>query len=485
MNHATRPDAPTLAHDLALFTDLYELTMCQGYLLSGRADLPVSCDYFSRTTPFEGGWTIFAGLDELLSQLRALRFEPAHIDALHALKIFKPEFLKFLSTWRFEADVDAVREGELVFPLEPALRVTGRIFDAQLIESLLLNTLNFCSLIATKASRIKYAAGQLPVVEFGLRRAQGLGALQATRAAFIGGVDATSNLLAAHQWGLDVVGTHAHAWVQSFGDELTAFRAMAEHYPERCVLLVDTYNTLHSGIPNAIIVARELAARGHKLAAIRLDSGDLAYLSKKARAQLDAAGLSDVKIYVTNQLDEHLIKSLLDQGAPIDLFGVGTRLVTGHPDAALDGVYKMGRIDGADCLKISDNFTKVNLPGDKALYRFLQEDGSFYGDGIALGHESAPDTIYHPFFPEQSSRVAHRAHESLLRPVMRAGQPVAPATHPLDARAYAIAQLKRLPDEHKRFANPHTYKVGVSKGLLDLRASVYAETRARTTPEAP
>jgi nicotinate phosphoribosyltransferase len=484
MNPDTRPAAPTLARELALFTDLYELTMCQGYLLSGRADVRVSCDYFSRTTPFSGGWTVFAGLDELLSQLSSLRFEPDHLDALRSLRVFKPEFLDFLSSWRFEADVDAVREGELVFPLEPALRVTGRIFDAQLIESLLLNTLNFCSLIATKASRIKHAAGERPVVEFGLRRAQGLGALQASRAAAIGGVDATSNVLAAHQWGLDVVGTHAHAWVQSFGDELAAFRAMAQHYPERCVLLVDTYNTLHSGIPNAITVARELAAAGHKLDAIRLDSGDLAYLSKKARAQLDAAGLPHVKIYATNQLDEHLIKSLLDQGAPIDLFGVGTRLVTGHPDAALDGVYKMGVVGGEPCLKISDNFTKVNLPGDKALYRFLQEDGTLYGDAIALGHERAPDIIYHPFFPEQSSRVAHRAHESLLRPVMRAGQLSDAPVHPLTARAYCRAQLARLPDEHKRFANPHTYKVGVSKALLDLRASVYAATRARTTPDA-
>jgi nicotinate phosphoribosyltransferase len=472
----------SLLHDLPLFTDLYELTMCQGYLLSGRAHTPVTCDYFSRTTPFQGGWTIFAGLDELLDQLASLSFSPDHLDALRALGPFKQEFLDHLASWRFQADIEAFHEGELVFPLEPALRLKGSIFDAQIVESLLLNTLNFHSLIATKASRIKLAAGERPVVEFGLRRAQGLGAVQATRAAIIGGIDATSNVLAAAQHGLDAVGTHAHTWVQSFGDELAAFRALAQHYPDRCVLLVDTYNTLHSGIPHAITVAHELAQRGHQLLAIRLDSGDLAYLSKKARGMLDAAGLQYVKIYVTNQLDEHLIKSLLDQGAPIDLFGVGTRLITGHPDAALDGVYKMSVVNGTPCLKISDNFTKVNLPGEKTIYRFLQEDGTFYGDAIALADEPVPNTIFHPFFPEQSSRVAHRAHQHLLAPVMRAGQRLIPPASPTDARAFCRARLALLPDEHKRFANPHTYKVGVSKGLLDLRSATFNATRARTQP---
>jgi nicotinate phosphoribosyltransferase len=329
-----------------LYTDLYELTMVQGYFLSGTHETQASFDYFYRENPFKGGYVIFAGLQNFLEALETFSYSVEDLKFLKSLGYFQAPFLEYLKGFRFKGQVHSVREGEVVFPLEPMARVEGTLLETQLIETLMLNFLNFESLIATKASRMVSASRGRRVVDFGLRRAQGLAGIQASRAAYIGGVDGTSNVYAALEFGLPPSGTQAHSWVQSFPDELTAFRRFAEIYPKQCILLVDTYNTLKSGVPNAITVAKEMEAKREKLVGIRLDSGDLAYLSKHARALLDEAELHYVKIVVSNQLDEHLIKSLLDQGAPINAFGVGTNLVTGQDTPALDGVYKLALLDG-------------------------------------------------------------------------------------------------------------------------------------------
>jgi nicotinate phosphoribosyltransferase len=315
---------------------------------------------------------------------------------------FKPEFLEYLNDFSFSGNIHSVKEGEIIFPYEPVLRVDGNIIECQLIESLLLNILNFESLIATKAFRIKLVSGNNIFSDFGLRRAQGFGAIHASRAACIGGATSTSNVLAGKLFGIPVSGTQAHSWIQSFDSELEAFREYAKVHPENSILLVDSYDTLKSGVPNAIIVAKEMEARGQQLSGIRLDSGHLAYLSKKARKMLDNAGLQKVKIIASNQLNEHVIKTLLqDQFAAIDAFGIGTELVTGKSDAALDGVYKLVEIDGQPKMKFSENIEKNTLPSKKQLYRFFDENGKFYRDAISHENENPNEinTIYHPLHP--------------------------------------------------------------------------------------
>ncbi len=456
-----------ISRHAGLYTDLYELTMGQGYFLSGTADKPAAFDYFFRDMPFKGGYVIFAGLNSLLEALETFAYGEDDLEYLRGLG-FKGPFLEYLRKFRFHGRVFSVREGEVVFPLEPLMRVEGTLFECQVIETLLLNFLNFESLIATKASRMILAARGRRVVDFGLRRAQGLAGIQASRAAAIGGVEATSNVLASFFYGLTPSGTQAHSWVQSFPDELSAFRKYAEIYPDNCILLVDTYNTLKSGIPNAITVAGELERRGHKLAGIRLDSGDLAYLSKHAREMLDGAGLHSVKIVASNQLDEVLIKSLLDQGAPINAFGVGTKLVTGQDSPALDGVYKLCQLEGLPRLKISENVAKTSLPGIKKVVRYTDPDGFFYADGILLEGEKSVEYVHNPVFPEQKSRVAHCFPASLLYKVMEDGKTLTRLTVQ-EAAAYAKEGLAKLSPERKRFENPHTYKVGISSRLMELR----------------
>jgi nicotinate phosphoribosyltransferase len=462
--------ASLIPHHSGLYTDFYELTMVQGFFLTGKAGTPACFDYFFRDNPFKGGYVVYAGLEDLLAVLENLSFEKEDIDYLRELK-FQESFLEYLQKFRFNGKIYSAREGEVVFPLEPILRVEGTIFEAQLIETLLLNFINFESLIATKASRMVHAAQGRRVVDFGLRRSQGLGGIQASRAAMIGGVDATSNVYSSFVYSLSPSGTQAHSWIQSFPDELSAFRKFAEIYPDRCTLLVDTYNTLNSGIPNAMMVAREMEEKGHRLAAIRLDSGDLAYLSKKARATLDEAGLHYVKIVVSNQLNEHLIKSLLDQGAPINVFGVGTSLLTGEDTPALDGVYKLSGYEGKPRLKISENITKTSLPGVKKIIRYTDPDGFFYADGILLEDEKFIEYIHHPLYPEQKSRVAHCFPEGILYKVMEEGK-ILTRFNVRDAAAYAKERLAKLSPERKRFENPHTYKVGISQKLVDLRAQI-------------
>ncbi len=463
-----------LNNHAAIYTDFYQLTMAQGYFLSGRASTTSCFDYFFRENPFNGGYVIFAGLTDVLEIIEDLRFEQDTLDYLKSLG-FRDSFLEYLKSFKFRGTITSVKEGEIVFPLEPLLRVEGTLIEAQLVETLLLNFLNFESLIATKASRIKMAADGRRIVDFGLRRAQGLGGIHGTKAAIIGGVDATSNVYAAFHNGFSVSGTQAHSWVQSFGDELGAFRKYAEFYPDKCILLVDTYDTLRSGVPNAIRVAKELERSGNRLIAIRLDSGDLAYLSKRARQMLDQAGLSYVKIVVSNQLDEYVIRSLLeDQGAPIDTFGVGTRLITGQTTAALDGVYKLSMSDNVPRLKFSENYTKLTLPGVKTIFRFLNGEGQFYADAVALGDESTPENIIHPFFPEQRSSLKHCTSEAIMQRVMANGT-VLVKSSAQESAAYAKERLSHLPPEHKRFEYPHIYKVGITPNLLSLRTKLVDE----------
>jgi len=454
----------------ALYTDYYELTMAQGYYLSGRAEEMAVFDYFFRDLPFDGGYVIFAGISDLLDILSGFTFHEDELEYL-AGQGFHPDFLDYLRNFEFEATLHSAREGEVVFPLEPVVRAVGTLVETQILETLLLNILNFESLIATKAARMKYAAGDRKVLDFGLRRAQGLGGIQASKAAVIGGVDATSNVYAAFRHDLPASGTMAHSWIQSFDTELAAFRKFAEYYPDECVLLVDTYDTLESGVPNAIKVAKELEEQGHRLKGIRLDSGDLAYFSRKSRKLLDDAGLDYVKIAVSNQLDERLIKSLISQNAPVDLFGVGTRLITGHESPALDGVYKLTAVHGEPKLKISENIEKVTLPGRKKVIRYLDEDNRFYGDGILLDEEKEKqvDTIFHPYYPAKRSSVEGYKTERLLQPAMKKGAVSIDLPKADESARYARKRLEQLNPEHKRFDNPHIYKVGLSKKLMDLR----------------
>jgi len=453
----------------ASYTDYYELTMAQGYFLSGKYKKTAGFDYFFRKIPFKGGYVIFAGLNELINTIKNLNFSDEEIEYLRK-EGFQEEFLEYLKTFEFKGNIYSVKEGEIVFPTEPILRVEGNLLETQLIETLLLNILNFQSLIATKAARIKLAAGEKSVVlDFGLRRSQGLGGIHATRAAMIGGFDGTSNVYSAQRFNVPAGGTMAHSWVQSFDSEIDSFRTYAKYYPDDTTLLVDTYDTLGCGVPNAINVAKDLEKRGHKMKAIRLDSRDLAYFSKQSRKLLDDAGLEYVKIAASNQLDERVIHSLKTQNAPIDIYGVGTRLVTGHTSPALDGVYKLNSVSGEPKLKISENIEKITLPGNKKVYRYCNDDGTFYGDAILFDDENVIERMHHPTFPAKKSELTSRTYEELLKPVIKQGNIVSEMSDVQKIADYAKKRLSLLHPEYKRLENPHIYKVGISTKLMEKR----------------
>lgn len=457
-----------------LYTDFYELTMAQGYFYCEKKDETSTFNYFFRTNPFNGGFTVFAGLQDFLEMLSNYYFSPSDIEYLRG-QGFKPEFLDYLQDFRFSGNIMSMQEGEIAFANEPVLQVEGTIIECQLIESMLLNILNFESLIATKAYRVKLVAGDRIFTDFGLRRAQGLGALHASRAAIIGGASSTSNVMAGKLFGIPVTGTQAHSWIQSFDNETEAFRAFTKAHPDNAILLVDTYDTLKSGMPNSIKVAKEMESQGRKLKAIRLDSGDLAYLSKKARKMLDDAGLEYVNIIASNQLNEHVIKSLLkDQDAAIDAFGIGTELITGKNDAALDGVYKLAEINGKPKMKLSENIEKVTLPGKKQVYRYVDENGFFYRDAVALANENEQDIscIFHPVHPERFTHVKEYLKSPLLKQVVKYGQNITTKKTPLEIHEYLLSRSSLLPDEHKRFISPHIYKVGITKELMETRNSL-------------
>lgn len=461
----------------ASFTDLYQVTMGQVYFLSNRHQEKAVFDYFFRKLPFEGGYAIFAGLDDLIRIIEDLRFSEEDLEFLRENR-FDAGYINFLREWRFRGTVYSSREGDLIFPTRPVLRVEGTLLETQLIETILLNILNFQTLVATKASRVRLAAGDAVLMDFGLRRAQGLGGYHASRASIVGGFNATSNVVAARDYGIAVTGTMAHAFIQSFGNELSAFRSFSEGRPDDCVLLVDTYNTLESGVPNAITVAKEMETRGHRLLAIRLDSGDLAYLAKRSRRMLDEAGLSYVKISASNQLDEYVVKSLLDQEAPIDIFGVGTSLVTGKPDAALDGVYKLCYYDNQPRIKLSESLTKTTLPGIKQVYRAVEANDWFAGaDVVSLADEQNIDMMSHPFEAGKSMSLKNFRLEPLLFKAMENGRRTGETFSLEEIAAFSAARLSLLPPEYKRFHFPHLYKVGLSNGLMKLREEMRDELK--------
>lgn len=451
-----------------LYTDYYELTMAQGYFLSGMKETPVVFDYFFRKCPFDSGYVVFSGLQEVLGMLHKISFNGEEINYLSGCG-FDKRFLSWLKEFRFKGDLFSVKEGELVFPYEPCIRVEGNIIECQLAETLLLNIINFESLIATKATRIKRAAGDRLLMDFGLRRAQGLGGLQASRATIAGGFNKTSNVLSAFQNKLEPSGTMAHSWIQSFEDEYRAFRAYADFFPENCVLLVDTYDTLKSGVPNAIKVGHEMEKKGLKLTGIRLDSGDLSYLSKKARKMLDDAGLEYVQIIVSNQLDEYVISSLMEQSAPVDGFGVGTAVATGKGSGALDGVYKLSMINHTPTLKRSENPAKATFPGKKTLYRYTDVDEIFQADAVALEDEEVIELIHHPFEAGKQLNISNFKQEKLTHKVMEHGKILIEEKTAGMVADYLKSRLMQLPDEYTRLLNPHLYKVGISPGLLRLR----------------
>ncbi len=475
---------------LALATDLYQLTMAQAYLASGKADSEAAFHLFFRSNPFQGGFAVACGLARALDFLQDFRFGTEELDYLAGLTgndgraLFEPAFLRRLAELRPVCDVDAVPEGTVVFPYEPLVRVRGPILHAQLVETALLTLVNFESLIATKAARVCLAARGDAVVEFGLRRAQGLdGGLSASRAAFVGGCQGTSNLLAGRLLGLPVKGTHAHSWVMAFDGELEAFEAYARAQPNNCIFLVDTYDTLE-GVRHAIEAGLRLRERGHELIGIRLDSGDLAYLSIEARRLLDQAGLPGAKIVASNELDELTIASLKEQGARIDVWGVGTRLVTGGEQATLGGVYKLSAVrepggPWRPRVKLSEQAAKTSNPGLQQVRRFSGPHG-FLADVIydeTTGLPAEP-VIVDPLDPTRRKRIAAGTPgEDLLVPVMRGGRACYTPPDVREARTRLRGQLERLHSGVKRFVHPHQYPVGLSLELHELKTQLVLEAR--------
>lgn len=467
-----------------LLTDLYQLTMLAGYVDEGMADTPAVFDLFFRHNPFQGGYAVFAGLDTALDFLEHLEFSENELEYLQGLSLFRPAFIDFLRSFRFRGKVTVPPEGTVVFANEPLVTVEAPLAQAQLVETALLNIINFQTLVATKAARIVHAAADGTVLEFGLRRAQGPdGGLSEARAAYVGGVRSTSNVLAGKTFGIPVRGTHAHSWIMAFPDELTAFRKYAEVFPDSCILLVDTYDTLRSGLPNAITVARELRAQGHELVGVRIDSGDLAYLSRQARRLFDEAGFPNVRIVASNELDEFVIESIRAEGGCVDIYGVGTRLATcaGEGGGALGGVYKLVRIGDRPRLKVTSDLAKATLPDRKRLLRAVAADGTFIQDVICLdGEEVLPGhTVFDPTNPLQHVVIPMRARlEDVRSVVMENGKRTAVRPVSLDGMAdRSRNQLALLPQGCLRFINPHRYKVSISQGLNDLRLRLMEEVR--------
>ena len=459
----------------ATYTDKYQLAMSQVYFLKGQKETKAVFDYFFRKLPFNAGYAIFAGLEDLLNTLDILKFDKDDLEYLQELG-YHTDFISFLKEFRFSGNIYSSEEGDMVFPVRPVLQIEANIIEAQIIETLLLNILNFQTLIATKASRMRQASEKRGLIDFGLRRAQGPGGYYASRAAFIGGFDGTSNVRAGRDYGIPVSGTMAHSFVESYDDELTAFLHFAEVQPDDCVLVVDTYDTLKSGLPNAITVAKKMEEMGHRLNGIRLDSGDLAYLAKESRKRLDSAGLTYVRIAVSNQLDEYIIKSLLEQQAPIDVFGVGTSLVTGHPDSALDGVYKLSLANGKPRIKLSENLSKITLPHRKQVFRITDNDNMFIGaDAVTMADEPDIDIMYHPLYPLKSLSISKFKKEPLLQKVMANGKRVIPPRSLPEIANFSLNRLANLPEEYKRFDNPHIYKIGISKNLENERNRLIQE----------
>ena len=475
--------------NLTLLTDLYELTMMQGYFKNENANQTVIFDMFYRTNPLESGYAVMAGLEQMIEYIKELRFEKEDIDYLRSLRIFREDFLEYLKTFRFTGTIYSIPEGEVIFPREPIVKVIAPIMQAQLIETAILNIINHQSLIATKTSRVCFAARGDGVMEFGLRRAQGPDAgTYGARAAMIGGCIGTSNVLCGQLFDVPVKGTNAHSWVMSFPDELTAFRKYAEIYPDACLLIADTYDSLKSGVPNAIKVFQELKEKGihPKLYGIRFDSGDLAYLSKKARKMLDDAGFTDAVISASNDLDEFLIDSLKAQGAKITSWGVGTNLITSKDWPAFGGVYKLAAIRSKDGsfipkIKLSENSEKITNPGNKKIYRVYDAEGKVKADLICLEEETFKEDeellLFDPSEPWKKTYL--KPGEFTLREIMikvfDEGQCVYESPTVMEMREFCKKELDTLWEETRRLVNPHNVHVDLSKKLYDMKINLLNE----------
>lgn len=479
-------------HSLALLTDLYEITMAYAYWKSQMLEDEGVFHLFFRRLPFQGGFAIASGLESVIDYVSHWHFSTSDLDFLASLKgdneepLFEEAFLKYLQNFKFCCEIDAIQEGEVIFPYEPLIRVQGPIIQAQLLETPLLTLTNFATLIATKAARICLAAGNDPVLEFGLRRAQGIdGAMTATRSSYIGGCAATSNTLAGKLFNIPVKGTHAHSWVMAFGSEVEAFKAYAKAMPNNCVFLVDTYDSM-DGVKHAIEAAKWLKAQGKLFLGIRLDSGDLHYLSLKSRELLDEAGLTEAKIYASNELNEHLIADLKQQGAQVAVWGVGTHLVTGYSQPALDGVYKLSALRKSKKdpwipkLKVSERLTKISDPGILQVRRYTSADGKYMADAIYDLSLGKPDIrrIIDPVDPTRTRVFSPNMQcRDLLVPIFREGQCVYQKPDLASIRQLCKQELSRFDRSIKRFYNPHIYPVGLEENLYELKMQLIDEIK--------
>lgn len=467
------------SRNLTMLTDFYELTMANGYFKNEFKDTIAYFDMFFRTIPDGGGYVIMAGVEQLVDYFRNLSFSKEDIDYLRG-KGFSEDFLDYLANFRFACDVWAVPEGTPIFPGEPIVKVKGPVIQAQFVETMVLLTINHQSLIATKANRVVRAAQGRAVMEFGSRRAQGFdGAIYGARAAYIGGCAGTACTISDEMFGTPALGTMAHSWVQLFDSEYDAFKAYAEEYPDACTLLVDTYNVLHSGVPNAIKVFDEvLAPMGKRPKGIRIDSGDIAYLSRKARKMLDDAGYPDCSIVASNSLDEYIIRDMLLQGAKVDSFGVGERLITSSSSPVLGGVYKLCAVekDGEIIpkIKLSENVQKITTPGNKRVYRLYdRESGKAAADLITLASETVDDSrpyeLFDPDFTWKRKTLTNYTARELLEPLFRKGECVYKERNIEEIKSYCREQIYTLWDEVTRFENPHNYYVDLSQQLWDVK----------------
>ncbi len=472
------------SRNLTLLTDLYELTMMQGYF-KNHTNPTVVFDAFFRKNPFDSSYSIAAGLEQAIEYIKDLHFSQEDVDYLRSTRLFDEDFLEYLLNFRFSGDIYAIPEGTVVFPREPLVKVIAPIMEAQLVETALLNIVNHQSLIATKASRVVYAAGGDGIMEFGLRRAQGPDAgLYGARAAMIGGCIGTSCVLTGQMFNVPVKGTHAHSWIMSFPDEYTAFKKYAELYPDACILLVDTYDTLGSGVPNAIRVFKEMREAGIKsnFYGIRLDSGDLAYLSKKARKMLDDAGFTDAVISASSDLDEYLISSLKNQGAAITSWGVGTNLITAKDCPAFGGVYKLAAVQDEKTgefipkIKLSENSEKITNPGNKTVFRLYdRENGKIKADLIAFADERFDENkdlmIFDPVHTWKKTLLKGGTYtvREIMVPIFLKGECVYETPAVMDIQAYCKKELNTLWDESRRFENPQEIHVDLSDRLYDVK----------------
>ena len=469
--------------NLTMLVDFYELTMAHGYFENGMEDQIAYFDMFFRRVPDEGGFAIMAGLEQLIEYLKHLEFTDEDIEYLRSKQLFSEGFLTYLKNFKFACDIYAIPEGTPIFPNEPILTVRGPIIQAQFIETMILFSINHQSLIATKSNRIVRAANGRPVLELGARRAQGAdGAILGARAAYIGGCKGTACTISDRDFNVPALGTMAHSWVQTFDSEYEAFKKYAELYPENCTLLVDTYNTLKSGVPNAIKVFKEiLIPKGYKPGAIRIDSGDAAYLSKKARKLLDEAGLHETKIVISNSLDEYIIKDLLIQNAPIDSFGVGERLITSKTEPVFGGVYKIVAVEKEGQMipkiKISNNIEKITNPGSKQVYRLYDRDTKkAIADVITLAHEKIDDTkpytIFDPEHTWKRKEITNFIARPLLAPIFLNGEFVYTSPTLEEIVTYSKEQIEMLWEEVLRFEKPHRYYVDLSEELWTLKTEL-------------